>query len=90
MQHTEGMVVFSNAGHDKNRFYVLVKMDGRFGYIADGKRRKLKSPKRKNLAHLNPTATVLDVALDTDSILRRVLHSFNYPQGGADAVSVAD
>lgn len=44
-----GEVVFSAAGHDKGSFYAVVGA-GEDGspLIADGKRRKLVSPKRKN------------------------------------------
>lgn len=78
MQFKIGMVVKSNAGHDKNRFYVLVDMVDGKGYIADGKRRKLEKPKAKNLIHLSPTKMVYDLQeLNTNSKLRRELFSFN-------------
>lgn len=86
MQYQAGMIVFSKAGHDANSFYVLVKVEGAFGYIADGRRRKLSDPKRKNLLHLKPTNSLVDVtALDTDKKIRRVLHELNFA-----ATSVAD
>ena len=34
------------AGHDKNRFYVIVKIENESVFIADGKRRKVEDPKR--------------------------------------------
>lgn len=81
------MVVKSNAGHDKNSFYVLTDvLDGR-GFIADGKRRKLEKPKSKNLIHLSKTNTVFDMnELDTNLKIRRVLFAFNHEQ----AASVAE
>lgn len=86
LQFKIGMIVFSNAGHDKNRFYVLMDVKGNFGYIADGKRRKRDSPKAKNLIHLKATKTVIDInTLDTDKKIRRVLQSIN-----CDVISVAE
>lgn len=86
MQHKIGMIVYSNAGHDKNKFYVLMGIDKNFGFIADGKRRKLNPLKKKNLIHLNHTKTVIDVnTLDTDKKIRRVLQNYQ-----SDAVSVAE
>lgn len=73
-----GMVVFSKAGHDKNLFYILTSCKGGVGFIANGKRRKLLKPKRKNLAHLSCTKTVFDMAtIDSDKKIRRILQQFN-------------
>ena len=36
-----GMIVKSVAGHDKNRFYLVVKIEENRVFIADGTRRKL-------------------------------------------------
>jgi len=72
------MVVKSNAGHDQDNFYVIVKLENGFGYIADGRRRKLEKPKRKNILHLSMTNEVLDITtLDTNQKIRRVLWSYN-------------
>lgn len=73
-----GCVVRSIAGHDKDRFYVVVNMEAGKAFIADGKRRKLEKPKAKNPLHLRPTLTVLDLqAVTTDKKLRRALLPFN-------------
>lgn len=78
MQFIEGMVVRSQAGHDQNRFYILVAISGEYGFIADGKRRKIEKPKKKNLRHLKRTAAVLPPQeYDTNQKLRRVLWSYN-------------
>lgn len=88
MQFKIGMVVKSNAGHDKNRFYVLIGLESGCGSIADGKRRKLEKPKSKKLIHLRATNVVLEMAdLDTNQKIRRALHSYNY---GNEAMSVAE
>lgn len=70
-----GQVVFSAAGHDKDSFYVVVQVDEDGACrIADGKRRKLSAPKRKNPRHLRPTGSVIDLAQNgTDKALRRAL-----------------
>ena len=41
MEIEKGMIVKSIAGHDKNRFYVVVKIKDNRAYIADGKKRVL-------------------------------------------------
>ncbi|MCL1828672.1 MAG: KOW domain-containing RNA-binding protein [Oscillospiraceae bacterium] len=45
-------IVMSLAGHDKGRLYALLKTDGRFAYLSDGKIRKVDNPKRKNIKHI--------------------------------------
>ena len=61
MELMPGMVVRSVAGHDQDRFYVIVKTEAGYAYIADGKRRRLEAPKRKNPRHLRPTRAVMDL-----------------------------
>lgn len=70
-----GQVVWSAAGHDKDSFYVVVQVeeDGACR-IADGKRRRLGSPKRKNPKHLRHTRSVIDLTrIGSDKALRRAL-----------------
>lgn len=79
MQIQSGMVVRSCSGHDKDRCYLVVKTDDSFVYIADGKRRKLAEPKRKNPRHLQLMNRTFQMeGMDTDRKLRRALHEFNY------------
>ncbi len=79
MQIQTGMVVRSCSGHDKDRCYLVVRTDDAFAWIADGKRRKLAEPKRKNPRHLQPVDRSFDMnGMDTDRKLRRALHEFNY------------
>lgn len=87
MEIKKGMVVRSSAGHDGGRFYVVLAVEGQFAYIADGKLRQKERPKKKNVRHLAPTATMLDIeALDTDQKIRRALWPFNYGDQGTVAI----
>ena len=73
-----GQVVRSMAGHDKYRFYAVVKIEGNWIWIADGKERRLNKPKRKNPKHIAKTNTVLDFAeITSDSKLRALLRPLN-------------
>ncbi len=49
-----GAVAFSNAGHDKNKAYIIIKVDRDKGlvWLSDGRIRKLESPKKKNIKHV--------------------------------------
>lgn len=74
-----GMIVKSASGHDKDSFYVVVGMDGDFCLIADGRRRKVERPKRKNAKHLQATAQRAEPGeYETNKQLRRRLWGLNF------------
>jgi ribosomal protein L14E/L6E/L27E len=47
-----GMLAASKAGHDKDSVYVIIREDGEYIYVADGKSRTVERPKRKNKKHV--------------------------------------
>ena len=71
-----GTVVKAKAGRDKEGFFVVVKSDEKWAYIADGKRRKVENPKKKNPIHLTVTNTVLSHSMDTNRNIRKALRDF--------------
>lgn len=70
------MVVRSAAGHDKGNFLVITAVEGDFAYLADGKERKLDSPKKKRLKHVRLTNTVIDTDNLTDKGLRKFIAEY--------------
>lgn len=46
-----GDLVRSAAGRDKNSFYIIVKIEGDFLYLADGKYKLVDKPKKKRKKH---------------------------------------
>ena len=73
MNITAGSVVISRAGHDCGRAMLVVRNDGEFLFVADGKERKLDKPKKKNKKHVRATSRVIELAGLTDRSLRRTL-----------------
>lgn len=74
MQFKEGTVVLATAGRDAGGCYLVVRCEGRFCWIADGRRRRLALPKKKNPLHLAPTTRSLDFGrVTSDRALRRML-----------------
>ena len=73
MNITAGTVVISRAGHDCGRAMLVVRIDGGFLFVADGKERKLEKPKKKNRKHVRATSRVIESAGLTDRSLRRTL-----------------
>ena len=81
-------IVFSLAGHDKGREYVVLNLDGSFAWLVDGKTRKLTNPKRKSLKHLclgkmgyPELADALSEGKTTDSAIRKELAKFRSEAG---------
>ena len=69
-----GRIVCSKAGRDKGYFMVVVKTEGDFLYVADGKERPLERAKRKNAKHLRFTNTVLaNDSFKTNKSLKKAL-----------------
>lgn len=84
MQFVKGNIVQSKAGHDKGMYCVVVSIEGKFAYICDGKRRKLKNPKKKKLLHLAPTNMLLEESMmQTDKQIRRSLSKWNGNDGSS-------
>ena len=52
MDLRRGDVVRSLAGHDKDSLFCVVSTEGDFLLLANGKERKLNSPKRKRVKHV--------------------------------------
>lgn len=74
-----GMIVKCIAGHDKNRFFLVVNLVERRAYIVDGKKRLLASPKAKNLIHLKVTKNVVSLfKYNTNKKIRQLLHGYNH------------
>ena len=72
-----GSIVKALAGRDKGGFFVVLGVEGSFASIADGKRRRIQTPKRKNLKHLAPTHTVHQGLIETNPQIRKLLQEFN-------------
>ncbi|MCL1881999.1 MAG: KOW domain-containing RNA-binding protein [Oscillospiraceae bacterium] len=81
-------LAISFSGHDKGSWYIIVKResgkdlkDKEFVYIADGRRRKLENPKRKNIKHVKITRKFVELEYYTDKCLRKALWNYNFGDG---------
>lgn len=55
MDIVAGSLVYSAAGRDKGREFLVLKVEDNICYVADGKLRKADNPKKKKLKHLTGT-----------------------------------
>ena len=58
MEVLVGSMVRSLAGHDKSDYFIVLSINGEYAYVADGKLRKVESPKKKKLKHLQKSGKV--------------------------------
>ena len=47
-----GLLAMSKAGHDKGALYVIIREEGEYVYVADGRIRTSDRPKKKNRKHV--------------------------------------
>ena len=77
MEVVKGIVVKAIAGRDRGSIFVVKELTENSGYvlIADGKTRKLESPKKKSIKHLRFTNTVIDINDITNKKLKMALRN---------------
>lgn len=73
MKLQKGSVVRADAGRDCGGLFTVVSADETYCFIADGKSRKLASPKRKNIKHISLTGGMIELNDITDKKLRKLL-----------------
>ncbi len=97
MEIAKSDIVRSDAGRDKGKLFAVLAVEGEYLLLADGKSRKVESPKRKKRGHVDivcrgnfghPVLRKLkDGTPVSDRELRRVLAAFRdeSDQGGNHA-----
>ena len=73
MQLQVGLVVRACAGKEAGSFYLIVRQEQDFVWLADGRHRTLQNPKRKNPKHVRPTSILWNPDTLTDKTLRQKL-----------------
>ena len=66
MEIAASNIVRSGAGRDKGKLFVVLAVEGEYLVLADGKSRKVESPKRKKRRH------VLFVAADENRLSEKI------------------
>ncbi|MBP3761396.1 MAG: KOW domain-containing RNA-binding protein [Ruminococcus sp.] len=86
MKLQKGSVVRAVAGRDCGGFFAVVRIENDFCFIADGKSRKLDKPKRKNIKHIRPTNSMIELNDITDKRLRSFLSTFRNETGQKEVI----
>ena len=61
MELKVGMLAISKAGHDKDSWYVIQKLEGNQAYLVNGENRSIDCPKVKKLKHLQPVNKIPEI-----------------------------
>ena len=64
MNYEAGMLAWSRAGHDKDKLYVIVKTEGEYVYLSDGKLKPLEHMKKKKIKHIQGMKKIPEELLD--------------------------
>ena len=73
-EFARGAVVRSLAGRDEKTLLAVVRTDGSYVYVCDGKARRSAAPKRKNPRHVETLGlTLTEAQLGSDRALRKAL-----------------
>lgn len=57
MELKAGFLAVSIAGHDKAKIFFIIREEGEYVYLVDGKNRKVSHPKKKKKKHVEPVFT---------------------------------
>ncbi|MGM9610600.1 MAG: hypothetical protein ACI3ZE_03090 [Candidatus Woodwardiibium sp.] len=75
-----GSIVTSLCGRDKGRSFVVVEIiDADYVYIADGRLRRVESPKRKKIKHISVLARTDEAGgarMDVENVTNKSLREF--------------
>lgn len=67
MENMAGQLAASKAGHDKGTLYVIMRREGDFVYLCDGRLRSPDRPKKKRIIHIQPVNFLVE-----ESLLRKL------------------
>lgn len=80
LEMKRGMIVKSQAGHDKTQLFVIISVEGEYVYLADGKCKTMDHLKKKKKKHVQPTNYIDEFVMNSerieDSQVRKLLKSF--------------
>ena len=75
MDICKGMLVYSKAGRDKGRLFIVLDTENDIVYLSDGETRHVENPKKKKIKHIMRTNTVIKHDFDdiSDSDVKKAI-----------------
>lgn len=59
-----GQIIMVLSGREAGNYAVVVRLDGTYVWLADGRKRPFARPKRKNKRHIQPTKYIAETVRD--------------------------
>jgi ribosomal protein L14E/L6E/L27E len=75
MEISVGSVVRSKAGRDKGDDFIVLAVEGNYAYLANGELRKVDTPKKKKLKHIQGSAKVSEFIVNKLQNVGKVTNS---------------
>ena len=75
MEILVGSMVRSKAGRDKGDLFIVIARDGEYAYLANGELRKVDSPKKKKLKHLQGSGKISEFIVNKLETVGKVTNS---------------
>lgn len=77
LEHKPGCLARSLAGHDKDRYFIILKEDGEYVALADGRLKTAAHPKWKKKKHIQLVKKpLIDAFPVTDETIRSVIKCY--------------
>ncbi|MGN0403790.1 MAG: KOW domain-containing RNA-binding protein [Bariatricus sp.] len=73
----EGMLARSLAGHDKEKVYVIIKIEDAYVYLSDGNNRKMDNLKKKKKKHVQLIRIKHEIDSADDATIKRILKEYS-------------
>lgn len=75
MNYVRGQIVKSLKGHDAGEYFVVTQAAENYVFAANGKTRRIASPKKKNIKHIClAEEKLIDLSTQTDKSLRKLIN----------------
>ena len=71
-----GMFAKAKAGHDKNCIYVIISVNDEYVYLADGGKRLVSCPKKKNRRHVQIIYKMQSASVSEDEMIRMTINEY--------------
>ncbi len=81
-----GQLVTSLAGRDKTITFAVIRTEGEYVYLADGRNRKTETPKKKKAKHIQKTTCVIDGGIiASNRLLYKAICNAQYKEQGDES-----
>lgn len=71
-----GMLAKSKAGHDKDKVYIIWKVEGAYVYLVDGVLKTTEHPKKKRKIHVQPISRRYNISEADNVKIKEIIKNY--------------